>query len=130
MPFVMLRAAGAGIEACKRQSARYGCIYGRRAVIYQRCRLIFNTYFRFRDLQCPKIVGTKMESDVGFQAALEEARMGASEGGVPVGAALVSADGKILGRGHNMRVQKGSATLHVCEYQLISQQTYIRPMDV
>lgn len=54
-----------------------------------------------------------MENDVGFQAALEEARKGASEGGVPVGAALVSADGKILGRGHNMRIQKGSATLHV-----------------
>jgi len=54
-----------------------------------------------------------MESDIGFQAALEEARKGASEGGVPVGAALVSADGRILGQGHNMRIQKGSATLHV-----------------
>lgn len=37
-----------------------------------------------------------MESDVGFQAALEEARQGAAEGGVPIGACLVSADGKIL----------------------------------
>ncbi|KAG9883917.1 hypothetical protein KCU98_g20111, partial [Aureobasidium melanogenum] len=54
-----------------------------------------------------------MESDIGFQAALEEARKGASEGGVPIGACLVSADGKILGRGHNLRMQKGSPTIHV-----------------
>ncbi|KAF2459770.1 cytidine deaminase-like protein [Lineolata rhizophorae] len=53
-----------------------------------------------------------MESDPGFQAALEEARAGAAEGGIPIGAALVAADGRILGRGHNMRVQKSSATLH------------------
>ena len=51
--------------------------------------------------------------DVGFQAALHEARQGSSEGGVPIGAALVSAEGKVLGQGHNMRIQKGSATLHV-----------------
>lgn len=53
-------------------------------------------------------------NDLGFKAALEEARASASEGGVPIGACLVSAEGKILGRGHNMRVQKNSATLHVC----------------
>lgn len=54
-----------------------------------------------------------MESDSGFVAAVEEARQGQAEGGVPIGACLVSKDGKILGRGHNMRFQKGSATLHV-----------------
>jgi tRNA(Arg) A34 adenosine deaminase TadA len=54
-----------------------------------------------------------MESDIGFQAALEEAKQGAAEGGVPIGACLVSADGKILGRGHNMRIQKSSAIIHV-----------------
>lgn len=53
-----------------------------------------------------------METDPGFIAAVEEARQGQAEGGVPIGACLVSKDGKILGRGHNMRVQKGSATLH------------------
>ncbi|GAB7364175.1 hypothetical protein MBLNU230_g4726t1 [Neophaeotheca triangularis] len=51
-------------------------------------------------------------NDPGFKAALEEAKQGASEGGVPIGACLVSAEGKILGRGHNMRVQKDSATIH------------------
>ena len=54
-----------------------------------------------------------MEKDSGFLTALEEAKVGFSEGGVPIGACLVSKHGKILGRGHNMRVQKGSATLHV-----------------
>jgi len=54
-----------------------------------------------------------MDSDIGFQAALEEAKKGSEEGGVPIGAALVSRDGTILGRGHNMRIQKSSATLHV-----------------
>lgn len=52
-------------------------------------------------------------SDPGFRAALEEARAGAKEGGVPIGACLVDSNGKILGRGHNLRVQKGSAILHV-----------------
>ena len=52
--------------------------------------------------------------DEGFKAALEEARKGAKEGGVPIGACLVDRNGKILGQGHNMRVQKGSAILHVC----------------
>lgn len=51
--------------------------------------------------------------DAGFKAALEEAKQGFDEGGIPIGACLVDKDGKILGRGHNMRVQKSSATLHV-----------------
>ncbi|KAI9813139.1 MAG: cytosine deaminase [Pycnora praestabilis] len=51
-----------------------------------------------------------MENDTGFAAALEEARIGAKEGGVPIGACLVSKDGKIVGKGHNMRVQKGSGS--------------------
>jgi len=48
----------------------------------------------------------------GFmQAALEEARQGLAEGGIPIGSVLVHR-GKIIGRGHNRRVQKGSTTLH------------------
>lgn len=46
-----------------------------------------------------------------LQAALEEARLGLTEGGIPIGSVLVL-DGKIIGRGHNRRVQKGSAILH------------------
>lgn len=46
-----------------------------------------------------------------MQAALEEARLGLAEGGIPIGSVLVH-NGKVLGRGHNRRVQKGSAILH------------------
>lgn len=49
--------------------------------------------------------------DEFFRAALEEAREGLAEGGIPIGAVLVH-HGVILGRGHNRRVQKGSAILH------------------
>lgn len=49
--------------------------------------------------------------DPFLQAALEEARQGLFEGGIPIGSVLVI-DGKIVGRGHNRRVQKGSAILH------------------
>ena len=46
-----------------------------------------------------------------LRAAIEEAERGLSEGGIPIGSVLVHR-GRILGRGHNRRVQKGSAILH------------------
>jgi cytosine deaminase len=49
--------------------------------------------------------------DAFMQAAIEEARLGLAEGGIPIGSVLVI-DGRIVGRGHNRRVQKGSAILH------------------
>lgn len=49
--------------------------------------------------------------DEFMQAALEEAKQGLAEGGIPIGSVLVI-DGKIVGRGHNRRVQRGSAILH------------------
>lgn len=49
--------------------------------------------------------------DPGFEAAVEEARRGLKEGGIPIGSALV-VDGEVVGRGHNRRVQRGSAVLH------------------
>ena len=51
------------------------------------------------------------DMDEFLQAAIEEARAGLAEGGIPIGSVLVH-DGKIIGRGHNRRIQKGSATLH------------------
>ena len=63
------------------------------------------------------------EHDAGFKAALEEAKQGAKEGGVPIGACLVDKNGKILGRGHNMRVQKSSAILHVRTHSLYTDYT-------
>lgn len=44
--------------------------------------------------------------------ALEEARTGFAEGGIPIGAALFTRDGKLLGRGHNRRVQQGDPSAH------------------
>jgi cytosine deaminase len=44
--------------------------------------------------------------------ALEEARLGLAEGGIPIGAALFDAGGKLLGRGHNRRVQQGDPSVH------------------
>jgi len=49
--------------------------------------------------------------DEFLRAAIEEAEQGLKEGGIPIGAALVHR-GRVLGRGHNRRVQQGSATLH------------------
>jgi cytosine deaminase len=49
--------------------------------------------------------------DEFMQAAIEEARKGLAEGGIPIGSVLVI-DGRIVGRGHNRRVQQGSAILH------------------
>src|SRR5580698_8516537 len=50
-------------------------------------------------------------ADAFMQAAIEEARKGLAAGGIPIGSVLVH-DGKIIGRGHNQRVQHGSAIHH------------------
>lgn len=50
-------------------------------------------------------------TDPFLAAAIAEAEQGLREGGIPIGAVIV-AQGKIIGRGHNRRVQKGSAVLH------------------
>ncbi|MBA3360927.1 MAG: nucleoside deaminase [Actinobacteria bacterium] len=46
-----------------------------------------------------------------MDAAVEEAKIGLAEGGIPIGSVLV-VDGEVVGRGHNRRVQKGSPILH------------------
>jgi cytosine deaminase len=50
-------------------------------------------------------------TDEFMAAAIEEAQIGLREGGIPIGSVLVH-HGRILGRGHNRRVQRGSAVLH------------------
>ena len=49
--------------------------------------------------------------DPFIEAAIEEARIGLAEGGIPIGSVIVH-QGRIIGRGHNRRVQRGSAILH------------------
>jgi cytosine deaminase len=46
-----------------------------------------------------------------MQAAIDEAKLGLEEGGIPIGSVLVH-EGKIIGRGHNRRIQSGSCVLH------------------
>ena len=50
-------------------------------------------------------------TDAFLRAAIEEAERGRAEGGIPIGSVLVH-QGRIIGRGHNRRVQRGSAILH------------------
>lgn len=47
-----------------------------------------------------------------LRVALEEARLGLAEGGIPIGAALFDPDGRLLGRGRNRRVQEGDPSVH------------------
>lgn len=47
-----------------------------------------------------------------LQVALDEARTGLAEGGVPIGAALFGGDGELLGRGHNRRIQENDPSIH------------------
>ncbi len=57
-----------------------------------------------------------MNREPDYQAmlavAIEEARSGLAEGGIPIGAALFDQNGKLLGRGHNRRVQDGDPSIH------------------
>jgi cytosine deaminase len=53
-----------------------------------------------------------MTDEEMLDVAIEEARIGLAEGGIPIGGALVAADGTVLGRGHNRRVQLDDPSIH------------------
>lgn len=65
--------------------------------------------------------------DQFLKAAIEEAELGLKEGGIPIGSVLVL-DNKIIGRGHNRRVQKGSAILHA-EMDCLEQAGRLKARD-
>lgn len=65
--------------------------------------------------------------DPFLQLALEEARLGLAEGGIPIGSVLVVA-GQVVGRGHNRRVQNGSAILHA-EMDCLENAGRLKPRD-
>src|SRR6202012_1852794 len=65
--------------------------------------------------------------DPFIQAAIDEARAGLAEGGIPIGSVLVI-DGRIVGRGHNRRVQRDSAILHA-ETDAIENAGRLTPSD-
>ncbi len=54
----------------------------------------------------------KIDYNQMLQTAIEEARQGLAEGGIPIGAALYDANGNLLGRGHNRRVQENDPSVH------------------
>ena len=55
---------------------------------------------------------TAFDPQAWLTVALEQARAGLADGGIPIGAALFGADGAVLGRGHNRRVQDGDPSMH------------------
>jgi len=54
----------------------------------------------------------KIDKHALLQVAIAEARLGLSEGGIPIGAALFDANGNLLGRGHNRRIQEDDPSIH------------------
>jgi cytosine deaminase len=54
----------------------------------------------------------RLDDEAMLRVAIEEARMGLAEGGIPIGGALFDAQGNLLGRGHNRRVQQGDPSVH------------------
>ena len=61
------------------------------------------------------MTGSPLPADTAREwlgVALDEARLGLAEGGIPIGGALVAADGTVLGRGHNRRVQDDDPSMH------------------
>jgi cytosine/creatinine deaminase len=68
-----------------------------------------------------------MAMDPFLQMAIEEARKGLEEGGIPIGSVLVI-DGSVVGRGHNRRVQRGSAILHA-EMDCLENAGRLTPAD-
>src|SRR6188472_2144689 len=55
---------------------------------------------------------TTIDPNQLLNIAIEEARHGLDEGGIPIGAALFNGDGKLLGRGHNRRIQESDPSVH------------------
>ena len=54
----------------------------------------------------------KLDYAAMLQVAIQEARQGLEEGGIPIGAAIFDKDGRILGKGHNLRVQQDDPSAH------------------
>jgi cytosine/creatinine deaminase len=67
---------------------------------------------RDRPGQAPGRVAGVVDPHEAIEVALAEARAGLAEGGIPIGAALYAADGRLLGRGHNRRVQDDDPSVH------------------
>jgi len=58
------------------------------------------------------IMNKKLDYNAMLDVAIEEAKIGLSEGGIPIGAALFDSEGNLLGKGHNRRVQEDDPSIH------------------
>jgi cytosine/creatinine deaminase len=58
------------------------------------------------------VIGLATDYQAMLRVAIEEARLGLAEGGIPIGAALFDGEGRLIGRGHNRRVQEGDPSVH------------------
>ena len=68
-------------------------------------KIVINKIYIYQDIT------QRTNIDIFLEAAINEAKKGMSQGGIPIGSVLVI-DGQIVGRGHNKRVQNGSTVLH------------------
>jgi creatinine deaminase len=57
-------------------------------------------------------MNTQLDYAAMLEVALKEARQGLQEGGIPIGAAIFDADGRVIGQGHNQRVQQNDPSIH------------------
>jgi creatinine deaminase len=57
-------------------------------------------------------MGAQRDYEAMLEVALTEAREGLREGGIPIGAAIFAADGRVIGKGHNRRVQQNDPSMH------------------
>jgi cytosine/creatinine deaminase len=57
-------------------------------------------------------VNAQLDYAAMLEVALTEARQGLQEGGIPIGAAIFDGDGRMIGKGHNRRVQQGDPSMH------------------
>lgn len=58
------------------------------------------------------MTGVATDYQAMLRIAIDEARLGLAEGGIPIGAALFDGDGRLIGRGRNRRIQEGDASVH------------------
>lgn len=63
-------------------------------------------------MRCQEDAKLNLDYTAMLAVALSEARKGLAEGGIPIGAAIFDAQGKLLGAGHNRRVQQGDPSMH------------------
>ena len=98
------------VTATKISSAALLVLVGINVVVFFVDVVILNYYMGRRAMS--EDTSDAPQPQVGMTAAISQARSSEEEGGIPIGAALVDADGTVIGAGHNLRVQEGVPVFH------------------